>query len=320
MKGAFSPPHCASPSTNEMTLRRIIYPATTVCLIGLVWMMGHASALCQVPLYTRELHVQHNGSGNSVKFTLPALTASYSLSLPNSQGAAGTVLSNDGAGNLSWSASLTAIGSNGTTNYVPLFTSATTVANSALYQNGTSIGLGNTNPGARLHVTVDSAAKKGLVIRAAASATANSFEVQDNAATSLFQVSSNGDLSRIRNLSYTWPTALPAVASTGGTQLGEAVFTINNAGTISWRQLTVASATLDFPNTATKTSSDLTITVTGAASGDMVALGVPNAAVVANSSYTAWVSSDNTVTIRFNNYDNADKNPASATFKVTVIK
>jgi hypothetical protein len=52
----------------------------------------------------------------------------------------------------------------------------------------------------------------------------------------------------------------------------------------------------------------------------MVALGVPNAAVVANTTYTAWVSADNTVTVRFNNYDNADKNPVSATFKVTVIK
>ncbi|MEY3387080.1 MAG: hypothetical protein RIR53_1891 [Bacteroidota bacterium] len=297
-----------------------MYPATTAYVISLVWMMVHASALGQVPLYTRELHVQHNGSGNSVKLTLPALTASYSLSLPNSQGAAGSVLSNDGVGNLSWSAALTAIGSSGTTNYVPLFTSATTVANSALYQNGTSIGLGNTNPGARLHVTVDSAAKKGLVIRAAASATANSLEVQDNAGTSLFQVSSNGDLSRIRNVSYSWPTSLPAVASTGGTQLGEAVLSVNNSGTISWRQLAVGSAALDFPNTATRTSSDLNITVTGAASGDMVALGVPNAAVVANTNYTAWVSADNTVTVRFNNYDNADKNPVSATFKVTVIK
>ena len=297
-----------------------MYSVTTACLVGLVWMMGHTTALSQVPLYTRELHIQHNGSGNSLRLTLPEVSASYSLSLPIAQGAAGTVLSNDGAGNLSWSASLTAIGSSGTTNHVPLFTSATTVANSALYQNGTSIGIGTTSPGARLHVNVDSATKKGLVIRGASSATGNLFEAQDNSGNSLFQVSSSGDLSRIRNLSYTWPTALPAAASTGGTQLGEAMFTINNAGTISWRQLTVASATLDFPNTATRTSADLTITVTGAASGDMVVLGVPNAAVVANSSYTAWVSGDNTVTVRFHNYDNADKNPTSAIFKVTVIK
>ena len=296
-----------------------IYPIAAF-FATLAWLVAYSPVSAQVPFTTREIRIQHSAGANSVSITLPSLTAPYSLTLPSDQGANGTTLLNDGAGNLTWSSTLAGTGSTGTTNHIPLFTSASAVGNSALYQNGTSIGLGNTNPGARLHVTVDSAAKKGLVIRGAASATANSLEVQDNAGTSLFQVSSNGDLSRIRNVSYSWPTSLPAVASTGGTQLGEAVLSVNNSGTISWRQLAVGSATLDFPNTATRTSSDLNITVTGAASGDMVALGVPNAAVVANTTYTAWVSADNTVTVRFNNYDNADKNPVSATFKVTVIK
>lgn len=82
-----------------------------------------------------------------------------------------------------------------------------------------------------------------------------------------------------------------------------------------------ASATLNFPSTAASSSSDLTITVTGAADGDIVSIGVPNVSVNANSCFTAWVSATNTVTIRFNNYQTVGAiDPASGTFKVSVIK
>ena len=90
-----------------------------------------------------------------------------------------------------------------------------------------------------------------------------------------------------------------------------------------WQQLAneiVNTGTLDFPSTNAQNSSDLTITLTGAVDGDAVVLGVPNAAVNANSCYTAWVSAANTVTVRFNNYSSGAINPASATFKVTIIK
>lgn len=80
------------------------------------------------------------------------------------------------------------------------------------------------------------------------------------------------------------------------------------------------SATLDFPSTSAQTSSDLTITVTGAAAGDLVVLGVDNASVAANSSYTAWVSASNTVTVRFNNYSTGAIDPASGTFKARILK
>ena len=81
-----------------------------------------------------------------------------------------------------------------------------------------------------------------------------------------------------------------------------------------------ASATLDFGSTNAQNSADLTITVTGADGGDVVSLGVPNGSVNANTCYTAWVSSTNTVTVRFNNYSSAAVNPASGTFKVFVTK
>jgi hypothetical protein len=81
------------------------------------------------------------------------------------------------------------------------------------------------------------------------------------------------------------------------------------------------SDTLDFPSTGHGNSADLTITVTGASEGDVVALGIPNASIVANGSFIAWVSATNTVTVRFNNYaSSGNSDPASGTFKIQVLK
>lgn len=82
----------------------------------------------------------------------------------------------------------------------------------------------------------------------------------------------------------------------------------------------VTAATLDFPSTSNNAHSDLTVTVTGATAGDVVSIGVPNVAVNDHSCYTAWVSADNQVTIRFNNYGGGAHDPASGTFKVKVFK
>jgi hypothetical protein len=80
------------------------------------------------------------------------------------------------------------------------------------------------------------------------------------------------------------------------------------------------SASLNFPSTLTLSSADLIIAVTGAEVGDVVSLGVPNAAVNANTCYTAWVSAASTVTVRFNNYSSGTVDPAQALFKVFVTK
>lgn len=95
----------------------------------------------------------------------------------------------------------------------------------------------------------------------------------------------------------------------------------NGDGQISLEPISLSgSATLDFGSTSAQSSSDLTITVTGAADGDVVSLGVPNASVNANTNYTAWVSAANTVTVRFNNYSSGSVDPASGTFKVKIFK
>lgn len=80
------------------------------------------------------------------------------------------------------------------------------------------------------------------------------------------------------------------------------------------------SATLDFPNTASGASSDLTITVVGAAESDPVDLGVPNSVVLPDSIFVAWVSAADTVTVRFDNTSGGAKNPVAGLFKVVVHK
>lgn len=102
----------------------------------------------------------------------------------------------------------------------------------------------------------------------------------------------------------------------GGTTLAS----ITKAGYITAANILLGSAALDFPSTAANTTSDLTLTVTGAALGDSVFVGAPNAAVLAGVSYFGWVSATNTVTIRLTNISAVSVNPASATFNVRIIK
>lgn len=80
------------------------------------------------------------------------------------------------------------------------------------------------------------------------------------------------------------------------------------------------TATLDFGSVTAASFADLTITVTGAATGDAVALGTPTAAITAGIAFTAWVSATNTVTVRAHNYTAGALDPASGTFRATIIR
>ena len=79
------------------------------------------------------------------------------------------------------------------------------------------------------------------------------------------------------------------------------------------------SASLNFAEIAAAASADLTITVTGAAVGDEVAVGLP-AAPTAGIIYQAFVSAANTVTVRATNITASPVNPAAQTFSVAVFK
>ena len=82
---------------------------------------------------------------------------------------------------------------------------------------------------------------------------------------------------------------------------------------------------VDFTALAAGTCETFTITVTGAADGDTVALGIP-AAAWATTEYATiqgWVSAANTVTIKRCNLTNATtalSNPASVTIRATVMQ
>lgn len=142
-------------------------------------------------------------------------------------------------------------------------------------------------------------------------------------------------------------TSAGALTASGIATIGELGFVTLNDGALNWdgtatgngsgitalngtqvttgtiapaRQGINASATLDFGSTAAGAVSDLTInSVTGAASGDVVELGIPAASVPANGTFMAWVSAANTVTVRFaNNHLTTAMDPASGTFRVIV--
>jgi hypothetical protein len=66
-------------------------------------------------------------------------------------GVSGSVLMSDGVDDIYWSATA-GLSGNGTANYLPKYTGATTFANSQVYDNGTGVGIGTTTLSGKLHV------------------------------------------------------------------------------------------------------------------------------------------------------------------------
>jgi hypothetical protein len=87
----------------------------------------------------------------------------------------------------------------------------------------------------------------------------------------------------------------------------------------SRKRAILGSASLDFGSIATTATAELTITVLGAAAGDVVAVGPPSdldAGLLA----TAYVSAANTVTVRLYNSTGGAIDPADSVWNVAVIK
>lgn len=136
-------------------------------------------------------------------------------------------------------------------------------------------------------------------------------------------------MSRVLNLLRTaveWTTANPVLgAGQVGVEKSTNKFKVGN-GLTHWvdlrygSQLNVKSvvATLDFANMAAGASSELTVTVTGAAVGDVVAVGPP-AGVEAGVCWNGYVSAADTVKVRLSNVTASAINPASAAWTVKVL-
>lgn len=114
---------------------------------------------------------------------------------------------------------------------------------------------------------------------------------------------------------------------TGITTVGNSTFGVSVPGTLRVGGGTIvtnilsATATLNFSSVAVNSFADLTITVTGAALGDTVSVGVPNGSLLNDISFFGWVSAADTVTIRCSNVSSTTaRDPASGTFRATVIK
>ncbi|MBC7971536.1 MAG: hypothetical protein H7Z11_15680 [Verrucomicrobia bacterium] len=155
-----------------------------------------------------------------------------------------------------------------------------------------SFGVNTVSPSAFAHIVSKTASIPGLRIDGAASQSANLFEARNSTPTLLTSIDPAGKI--------TAPSL--QIASTGTPLL----------------KLLSAIATLDFPSIAAQSSSDLTITVTGSAVNDVVNVGLP-ATPASGIDFNAFVSAANTVTVRAHNYTALSIDPASASYRVSVM-
>ena len=118
------------------------------------------------------------------------------------------------------------------------------------------IGINEITPGAQLQVTSGAAARKGLIVRGAASQTANLLELQNSAGTALVSVSSGGTLHAAR---YT-ETAANAFTTTLTPSTG--TLTVDTStGNAVLGTLAAAVTTWAFTNVPTENSKVTSVTV-----------------------------------------------------------
>jgi hypothetical protein len=85
------------------------------------------------------------------------------------------------------------------------------------------------------------------------------------------------------------------------------------------QQVLSATAMLDFPSIAAQASADLSIVLSGATIGNSVHLGLP-AAPQMGIIFQAFVSAANTVTVRATNITATSIDPASAIYRITIMR
>jgi len=110
------------------------------------------------------------------------------------------------------------------------------------------------------------------------------------------------------------------IAGAFGEYDGTEFYGTNSTGRGIFARVLKGSATLDFPDTASGSSSSLTITVTGAATTDSGVSVQRDNASISGTMYEWVITGANTVTVYFHNFSGSNQNPASGTFRATVTK
>lgn len=145
-------------------------------------------------------------------------------------------------------------------------------------------------------------------------------ETIQNSGLALDDASGTGTIRRIAltGNNFSGNTGAAVVTATAQAEKDTRIERLNRGYTGSGDTIQ-ATQTLDFPSIPAQTIQALTMTVTGAATGDSVSLAAPStleAGLVAS----GFVSAANTVTVRVANITAGAVNPASATWRATVTK
>lgn len=170
----------------------------------------------------------------------------------------------------------------GTTNFVPKFTGTTTIGNSLIYDNGTTVGINTTTPSASYKLDVNGASNfysstvgatvltvngtTGLLFSVADIVTGNILQVNDISGLPLMAVNANGAM-YMYSASLTGITASPTTAYTIDKTTGTAAYfdyRITNTANSGWRAGTVMvvwdGTNVEFTDTSTN---DITATTSG---------------------------------------------------------
>jgi len=121
-----------------------------------------------------------------------------------------------------------------------------------------------------------------------------------------------GTAGQYYHLTSTQASAISAFNATDWTDL-----TDGGTSSLHYHWLT-ATATLDFGSISANTEAELTMTVTGATTGKAVVLGPPSS-WESDLTATGFVSAADTVTIRVHNSRGTSVDPASSTWRATVL-
>lgn len=236
----------------------------------------------------------------------------------------------------------------GITGQTVRYSGSALTANSFLWNTGSQIGIGTTTPAGMLHMYSNSSAVThvlqggvgGITTQTAYMGTAGTWNVgqQNNirGGALIWHTGSIGSTSALMSLSRAGNLALGTTdydafkmnvngtfrigTVVASTRMGDHILVWDSAtGQIDYiPQPLSGSDSLDFGSTLAQTSQDLTITVIGAQVNDPVAVSWPSSP--ANSTFDAFVSAANTVTVRFNNYSASAIDPAKGFFKVKVLR